>query len=121
YPAFSPAPRSHLTLHSFPTRRSSDLQLSAMQVFRPRVAVILRGAPPIAVRLVRHQTGRDCLVVTDDPALRALAGVSRARVVWLSPEHALDHGVYVAFSRIAARLNGRVEEICPVDGIPATE
>ena len=96
-------------------------QLSAMQVFRPRVAVILRGAPPIAVRLVRHQTGRDCLVVTDDPALRALAGVSRARVVWLSPERALDHGVYVAFSRIAARLNGRVEEICPVDGIPATE
>jgi UDP-N-acetylmuramoylalanine-D-glutamate ligase len=96
-------------------------QLSAMQVFRPRVAVILRGAQPLAVRLIEHQTARDCLVVTDDPALRALAGVSRAGVVWLSPEHAVDHGVYVARGRIAARLNGHVEEIGPVDGVPATE
>ena len=96
-------------------------QLSAMQVFRPRVAVILRGAAPLAVRLIGHQTARDCLVVADDPALRAVARVSRARVVWLSPEHALDHGVYVARGRIAARLNGHVEEICAVAGIPAPE
>jgi UDP-N-acetylmuramoylalanine-D-glutamate ligase len=96
-------------------------QLSAMQVFRPRVAVMLRGAAPLAVRLTSHQTPRDCVVAVDEPADRALANVSRARVVWLSPEHALDHGVYVARNRIAARLNGRLEEICPVDGIPAPE
>ena len=96
-------------------------QLSAIQVFRPRVAVIMRGAPPLSVRLVSHQAARDCLVLTDDADLRALARMSRARVVWLSTERPLDHGVYVARDRIAARLNGHVEEICPVTGIPATE
>jgi hypothetical protein len=100
----------------------STEQLSAMQVFRPRVAVMLRGASPLAVRLTSHQTLRDCVVAVDDPAVRALARVSRARVVWLSPEHALDHGVYIEGNRIAARLNGRhVEEICPVDGVPMPE
>jgi UDP-N-acetylmuramoylalanine-D-glutamate ligase len=96
-------------------------QLSAMQVFRPRVAVILRGAPPLAVRLFAHQTPQDCLVLADDPELCSLARASRAHVVWLSPEHVLDHGVYVAQGRIAARLNGRVEDICAVDGIPGNE
>ena len=96
-------------------------QLSAMQVFRPRVVVLLRGAEPLAVRLFTHQTPGDCLVVPDDPGVSALTRVSRARVVWLSTERALDHGVYVARGRIAARLNGHVEEICPVTGVPASE
>ena len=96
-------------------------QLSAIQVFRPRLAVIMRGAAPASVRLMSHQMACDCLVLTDDADLRSLARMSRAPVVWLSTEHPLDHGVYVADDRIAARLNGHVEQICPVAGMPAPE
>ena len=97
-------------------------QLAAVQVFRPRVAVILPGAEPLAVRLIAHQTARDCLVLSnDDPGTRAVACPARGHVVWLSATHALDHGVYIARGRIAARLNGRVEEICPVAGIPLAQ
>jgi UDP-N-acetylmuramoylalanine--D-glutamate ligase len=97
-------------------------QLAAVQVFRPRVAVILPGAEPLAVRLIAHQTARDCLVLSDDdPGARAVARSARGHVVWLSAVHALDHGVYIARGRIAARLNGHVEEICPVAGIPPAQ
>src|SRR5437764_674690 len=63
-------------------------------------------------------TGDALVVVTVAAGLRAPARAARAHVVWLSTAHALDHGVYVARGRIAARLNGHVEEICPVAGIP---
>jgi len=97
-------------------------QLAAVQVFRPRVAVILPGAEPLAVRLIAHQTARDCLVLSDDdPGARAVARAARGHVVWLSAAHALDRGVYIARGRIAARLNGHVEEICPAAGIPAAQ
>jgi UDP-N-acetylmuramoylalanine--D-glutamate ligase len=97
-------------------------QLAAMQVYRPRVAVILPGAEPLAVRLIAHQTSRDCLVLSqDDPGSRAVARAARAHVVWVSAMHALDHGVYIARGRVAARLNGHVEEICPIAGIPETQ
>jgi UDP-N-acetylmuramoylalanine-D-glutamate ligase len=94
-------------------------QLAAMQVFRPRVAILLRGADPLAARLTTYQTMRDCLVVADDhPDLRGLARETRAHVVWLSATHALEHGVYVARGQVTARLNGHVEEICPVPALP---
>lgn len=97
-------------------------QLAAVQVFRPRVAVILPGAEPLAVRLIAHQTARDCLVLSnDDPGARAVARSARGHVVWLSTAHALDRGVYIARGRIVARLNGHVEEICPVAGIPPAQ
>ena len=92
---------------------SSD-QLATMQVFRPRVAVMLRGANPLAVRLTARQSARDCLVLLDDdPIMVRLARATRAHVVWLSTGHPLEHGVYVEDGFIAARLNGYVEEICP--------
>jgi UDP-N-acetylmuramoylalanine--D-glutamate ligase len=94
-------------------------QLGAMQVFRPRVAILLRGADPLAARLTTHQTMRDCLVVADDdPDLRHLARETRAHVVWLSATHALEHGVYVARGQVTARLNGQVEEICRAPALP---
>ena len=96
--------------------------LAAVQVFRPRVAVVLRGAPALAARLTAHQTVRDCVVVgADDPALATIARSTRAHVVLLSTTHALDHGVYVARGWMTSRLNNRVEDICPVDGIPTTD
>jgi UDP-N-acetylmuramoylalanine-D-glutamate ligase len=83
------------------------------------VAVIVAGAraAPIHAVLAR-QTPRDCVVLdTDDADARALARQARARVLWCSAIGALDHGIYIARGRIAARLNGHVEEICPVSGL----
>jgi hypothetical protein len=88
-------------------------------VFRPRVAVLLRGAPKLALRLFAHQTARDCLVLSDDPELRAQTRAARAHVVWLSVDRALDEGVYIARDRIVARLNGELEDICSVEHVGA--
>ena len=98
----------------------SPAQLATIQVFRPRVAVALAAAPELATLLV-NQTPRDLVVLdADDDDARALARHARARVLWCSVAGALDHGVYIARGRIAARLNGHVEEICPVAGLPRT-
>jgi UDP-N-acetylmuramoylalanine--D-glutamate ligase len=97
-------------------------QLAAMQVFRPRVAVLLPGAEPLAPRLLAQQGERDCLVLSaDDPASHAIARAGRAPVVWLSTTRPVDHGVHVTRGRITARLNGQVEDICSAHGIAAEE
>jgi len=98
----------------------SPAQLATIQVFRPRVAVVLAASADLAPLLV-HQTPRDLVVLdADDGDARALARHARARVLWCSMAGALDHGVYIARGRIAARLNGHVEEICPVAGLSRT-
>ena len=100
----------------------SPAHLAAIQVFRPRVAILLRGAEPSAARLTTHQTMRDCLVVADDdPDLRDVARATRAHVVWLSATRALEHGVYVARGQVASRLNGQVEEICSAPALPIAQ
>jgi UDP-N-acetylmuramoylalanine--D-glutamate ligase len=97
-------------------------QLATAQMFRPRVAIVLPGASTGAAALVAHQTPLDCLVVaTDDPAGEDFARRARAHVVRCSARHALDHGVYLARGRVAARLNGHVEEIGPAPGIPESQ
>jgi len=97
----------------------SPAQLATAQCFRPRVAVVVAGSRAQDLdRLLAHQTPRDCVVLdADDADARTLAGAARARVLWCSATGALDHGVYIARGRIAARLNRRVEEICPVAGL----
>ncbi|MBM3221808.1 MAG: hypothetical protein FJZ38_24590 [Candidatus Rokubacteria bacterium] len=111
-------------------------QLATVQLFRPRVLAILGGAtsdlvalprpdgtgamtPELVTRVLAHQTSRDCVVLdADDLSARELARHTRARALWLRTSGALDHGVYVARGRIAARLNGRVEEVCPAAELP---
>jgi UDP-N-acetylmuramoylalanine-D-glutamate ligase len=97
----------------------SRAELATVQIFRPRVAVVMPGAglmPKAA--LFANQTPRDCLVLdAEDADARRLAHEARASVLWCSVAGALDHGVYVAGGRIASRLNGHVEEICPVAGL----
>lgn len=95
-------------------------QLAAMQVFRPRVAVLLPGAEPLAPRLLSQQTERDCLLLSaDDPGARAVARAGRANVLWLSTDRSvLEHGVSVTRGRrIVARRGGRVEDVCSAQGI----
>src|SRR5439155_1590243 len=53
----------------------------------------------------------------DDEATRALGSRVRAPVVWFSRRRELAHGVFVRDGRIAARLNGHVEDICPLSEI----
>ncbi len=53
----------------------------------------------------------------DDDTARVLAARTRAHVVWFSRLRPLEHGVFVQDAWVAARLNGHVEEICPVGEI----
>jgi UDP-N-acetylmuramoylalanine--D-glutamate ligase len=107
---------------------ASSFQLEATDAFHPRVAAVLNLAPDhldrhgtfaayvdAKARIFANQTAADCAVLNaDDEAARALASRTRARVVWFSRRRALDHGVFVRDGSIAAKLNGAVEEICPV-------
>jgi UDP-N-acetylmuramoylalanine--D-glutamate ligase len=114
---------------------ASALQLATAQIFRPRVAVLMSAAPgglgalpdpdgaaatpDILRRVLIHQTPRDCVILdADEPGTCELTRDARARVLWCRTTGALDHGVYVAKNRIAARLNGHVEEICPIGELP---
>jgi UDP-N-acetylmuramoylalanine-D-glutamate ligase len=116
----------------------SPAQLATAQCFRPWIAAVLAGfgAPDVVRSLTAHQTPRDCAVLdADDADARALARETQGRVLWYSAAGALDNGasphvrglgdpepwgphVYVERDRIAARLNGHVEDIGPIVGLP---
>ncbi len=110
---------------------ASSFQLETTETFRPRVAAVLNLTPDhldrhgtfaayvdAKARIFANQTAADCAVLNaDDEATRALAPRARARVVWFSRRRALDHGVFVHDGWVAAKLNGHVEEICPVTEI----
>jgi UDP-N-acetylmuramoylalanine--D-glutamate ligase len=100
----------------------SRAELATAQLFRPRVAVVMAGAGLAAkAALFANQTRRDCVVLdAEDADARRLAHETRAHVLWCSVAGALDHGVYATRGRIAARLNGHVEDISPVAGLPAS-
>jgi UDP-N-acetylmuramoylalanine--D-glutamate ligase len=109
----------------------SSFQLETTELFRPRVAVVLNLTPDhldrhrtfeaygaAKARIFANQTAVDCAVLNaDDEATRAMAPRSPAPVVWFSRRRDLSHGVFVRDGQIAAKLNGHVEEICPLSEI----
>jgi UDP-N-acetylmuramoylalanine--D-glutamate ligase len=109
----------------------SSFQLETTEVFQPRVAVVLNVTPDhldrhgtfaayvdAKARIFANQAPADCAVLNaDDEATRALGSRTRAPVEWFSRRSELAHGVFVREGRIAARLNGHVEEICPLSEI----
>jgi UDP-N-acetylmuramoylalanine--D-glutamate ligase len=109
----------------------SSFQLEATELFQPRVAVVLNLTPDhldrhrtfeaygeAKARIFANQTSADCAILNaDDEATRAMASRSPAPVVWFSRRRELPHGVFVRDGRIAAKLNGHVEEICPLSEI----
>src|SRR5213593_815744 len=109
----------------------SSFQLETTETFQPRVAVVLNITPDhldrhgtfaayvdAKARIFANQAPADCAVLNaDDEATRALGSRARAPVVWFSRRSELAHGVFVREGRIAARLNGHVEEICPLSEI----
>src|SRR5712692_5901783 len=110
----------------------SSFQLDAVDRFRPRVGAILNITPDhldrhgtferyleAKARIFANQTPTDCAVLNaDDPVTASLAPRTRAAVLWFSRQRALDHGVFVRRDAIVAKLNGHVEEICPLADIP---
>jgi UDP-N-acetylmuramoylalanine--D-glutamate ligase len=109
----------------------SSFQLETTELFQPRVAVVLNLTPDhldrhgsfaayvdAKARIFANQTETDCAVLNaDDEATRELAARTRAPVVWFSRRRVLTHGVFVRDGWVAARLNGHVEEICPLSDI----
>src|SRR5881397_639093 len=109
----------------------SSFQLETTELFQPRVAVVLNLTPDhldrhrtfeaygdAKARIFANQTAADCVVLNaDDDATRAMASRARAPIVWFSRRRELSHGVFVRDGRIAAKLNGHVEEICPLSEI----
>src|SRR5437879_530668 len=110
---------------------ASSFQLESTETFQPRVAAVLNITPDhldrhgslaayvdAKARIFSNQTPADCAVLNaDDEATAALARRTRAHVVWFSRRRALSHGVFVRDGRIAAQLDGHVEEICPLSEI----
>ena len=103
----------------------SSFQLETIEMFQPRVAVVLNVTPDhldrhrtfeayleAKARIFANQTAADCAVLNaDDGPTRALAGRTRAEVLWFSRQRPLDHGVFVRDGWIAAKLNAHVETI----------
>src|SRR5438309_260127 len=110
---------------------ASSFQLEATELFQPRVAVVLNLAPDhldrhgsfeayvdAKARIFANQTPADCAVLNfDDEPTRALADRTAAPVLWFSRRSPMAHGVFVRDGWIAAKLNGHVEEICPLSEI----
>ena len=111
---------------------ASSFQLDTTELLRPRVAAVLNVTPDHLDRhktferyveakskIFANQTPADCAVLNaDDPVAASLAPRTRAGVLWFSRLTPLDHGVFVRDRWIVAKLNGRVEEICPLGEIP---
>ncbi len=110
---------------------ASSFQLGTIEAFRPWVAAVLNVTPDhldrhgafdayvdAKARIFANQRETDCAVLNwDDPVARGLASRVTARVLWFSRREPLEHGVFVRDGWIVARLNGHVEEICPLTDI----
>jgi UDP-N-acetylmuramoylalanine--D-glutamate ligase len=109
----------------------SSFQLETIETFRPRVAAVLNVTPDhldrhrtfaayvdAKARIFMNQDASDCAVLNaDDEATRALAGRTPAEVVWFSRTRALEHGVFVRDGWVVARLDGPVQQLCPLTEI----
>jgi UDP-N-acetylmuramoylalanine--D-glutamate ligase len=110
----------------------SSFQLETTEAFHPRVAAILNLTPDhldrhrslaayadAKARIFLAQTADDCAVLNaDDAGAAALAGRSRAPVLWFSRRRRLDQGVFVRDGWVVARLAREAEPVCPVAEIP---
>jgi UDP-N-acetylmuramoylalanine--D-glutamate ligase len=109
----------------------SSFQLETIELFHPRVAVMLNLTPDhldrhgtfaayveAKARVFRNQTTADCAVLNaDDEATRPLATRTAARVVWFSRRRPMEPGVFVRDGWVAATLNGHAEQICPLSEV----
>jgi UDP-N-acetylmuramoylalanine--D-glutamate ligase len=109
----------------------SSFQLETTETFRPRVAALLNVTPDhldrhrtleayaaAKARIFRHQTAADVAVVNaDDPVAAALAGRTRARLLWFSRRGSVEAGTDVRDGWVRLRLDGVEHPVCPVTDI----
>jgi UDP-N-acetylmuramoylalanine--D-glutamate ligase len=109
----------------------SSFQLETSVRFRPRVAAVLNVTPDhldrhgsfeayvaAKARIFANQTAGDCAVLNhDDRVTASLAPQVAGQVLWFSRRQRLAHGVFIEDHWIVAKLNGRLEPICPVSEI----
>ncbi|HLO24836.1 MAG TPA: UDP-N-acetylmuramoyl-L-alanine--D-glutamate ligase, partial [Geobacteraceae bacterium] len=107
----------------------SSFQLEGIESFRPRVAVLLNITEDhldryatfqeyidAKARIFENQTGEDFAVLNmDDPLVADYAGKIAARIVPMSQERELDHGIFYRDGVITFRWEGREERFPTAD------
>ncbi|MCJ7497865.1 MAG: UDP-N-acetylmuramoyl-L-alanine--D-glutamate ligase [candidate division Zixibacteria bacterium] len=109
----------------------SSFQLEKIEEFSPKVSAILNITPDhldrypdlksytdAKLRLMENQTEKDFAVLNwDDPVTSKLAPLSRAKSLFFSTTSELKVGSYVKNGNLVFQLNGKIEEIIPVEDI----
>jgi UDP-N-acetylmuramoylalanine--D-glutamate ligase len=109
----------------------SSFQLEAVEEFRPRVAVVLNVTPDhldrhgsfegylaAKARLLARQGPADTAVLNfDDPAVRGLAGQTRARVTPFRTQGSLEQGVFYQDGHAVFAGPGGARERLPLAGL----
>ncbi|MDP2960697.1 MAG: UDP-N-acetylmuramoyl-L-alanine--D-glutamate ligase, partial [candidate division Zixibacteria bacterium] len=109
----------------------SSFQLEKIEEFSPKVSAILNITPDhldrypdlksytdAKLRLLENQTEKDFVVLNwDDPVTSKLAPLSRAKSLFFSTNSELKVGSYVKNGNLVFQLNGKLEEIIPVEDI----
>src|SRR5229473_3143363 len=110
----------------------SSFQLETIQIFRPKVAVILNITPDhldrhrtfetyvdAKARIFENQQSADLAVLNaDDPTCVALAAHTKAQVFWFSRQKEVQQGAWVVDGNILFRDGARQGEIMLVSEIP---
>ena len=109
----------------------SSFQLEKIEEFSPKVSAILNITPDhldrypdlksytdAKLRLLENQTEKDFVVLNwDDPVTSKLAPLSRAKSLFFSTTSELKVGSYVKNGNLVFQLNGKIEEVIPVEEI----
>jgi UDP-N-acetylmuramoylalanine--D-glutamate ligase len=109
----------------------SSFQLENIEEFRPKVSAILNITPDhldrypdmknytdAKLRIFENQNEEDYAVLNwDDPVTSKLAPLSRAKSLFFSTKSELRVGSYVKNGKLVFQLNGKIEEIIPVEDI----
>jgi UDP-N-acetylmuramoylalanine--D-glutamate ligase len=108
----------------------SSFQLETIESFRPRVAVLLNLTPDhldrhgnlagylaAKARIFENQTREDVAILNADPALDALAGTLRARVLRFAARGSVARGACWDGDAVLLRLEGAPLRI-PLEGLP---
>ncbi|MDP9160604.1 MAG: UDP-N-acetylmuramoyl-L-alanine--D-glutamate ligase [Acidobacteriota bacterium] len=110
----------------------SSFQLETIQIFRPKIAVILNITPDhldrhrtlsaytnAKARIFENQKLEDFTVLNaDDPICVQLASRTRSQVFWFSRKKEVKAGAYVVDGTLVCRDSSGVSEIMPVSEIP---
>src|SRR5271165_5474936 len=110
----------------------SSFQLETIQIFRPKVAVVLNVTPDhldrhrtfdvyvnAKARIFENQQGSDFAVLNaDDPTCVSMATRTRAQVFWFSRQKEVQQGAWVHDGNILFRDRTGQKEILQVSEIP---